>query len=206
MNRREAGTMLLGALTLGVTGAAVAQDYPRGPDPRNGDQDGRGQDRRYGDPDGRGPDPRYGGPGGPGGDPERRAAFETLRIGSLALQTSQLAQSRARGYRVREFADFEVAEQTTIAQIIRESTGLTPPPPDPMARDVMARLQNARGADFERAYVAAQIDGHQKLLAVQDRYLSVGRDPGMRHVAMLARGQINEHLRLLSDIRDGRGA
>ena len=140
----------------------------------------------------------------PMGDAERRHATDTLRVGSLALKSSQLAQTKARGLRVREFADFEVTEQTTIAQIIRETTGMAPPPPDAKAQAVMTRLTAAQGRAFETAYVTAQTDGHNELLQIQERYLAEGRDPHMRHVAMLARGQIKEHLRLLSDIKAGR--
>lgn len=138
------------------------------------------------------------------GDAERMHATDTLRVGSLALQTSQIAQTKAQKPKVKEFAGFEVTEQTTIAQIINETSGLTPPAPDAEARAVMERLQAARGGAFDTAYIAAQIDGHQKLLAIQERYLSTGRNPHMRHVAMLARGQIKEHLQLLNDMRSGR--
>lgn len=139
-----------------------------------------------------------------GGDAERRHAMETLRVGSVALQSSQLAERRAMKRSVKEFAGFEVAEQTTIADIIREASGMTPPPPDPAARAMMARLMAARGAAFDAAYIRGQLDGHRELLAIQERYLADGRDPHMRHVAMLARGQIKEHIALLNDMRMGR--
>ena len=141
---------------------------------------------------------------GSGGDAERRHATDTLRIGGVALQTSEIAERRASRYGVKQFAGFEVAEQSTIADIIREATGMTPPPPDAGARAMMARLNAARGAAFDMAYVRGQLDGHRDLLAVQERYLAEGRDPDMRHVAMLARGQIKEHLMLLNDLRTGR--
>ena len=39
-----------------------------------------------------------------------------------------------------------------------------------------------------------QTQGHQQLLAIQERYLQRGKDPASRAVAMLARGHIKEHL------------
>ena len=139
-----------------------------------------------------------------GGGPEQRHAMETLRVGSLALMTSQLAQTRAGTFRVTEFAGFEVNEQTTIAHIIQSATGMVPPPPDPEAQAMMDRLQRASGRDFEAQYITMQIDGHRRLLAIQERYLASGRLPDFRHVAMLARVSIQEHLRLLSDIQSNR--
>jgi putative membrane protein len=138
----------------------------------------------------------------PMGPAERRHGMDTLAVGSVALQTSQLAQSRARDPMVREFAGFEVEEQSTIARIINEMSGGMPPPPmTPGDRRMMDRLSAARGAMFDRDYVMGQIDGHQRLLAVQDRYLGEGRDPHQRHLAMLARGRISEHLQDLAKLR-----
>ena len=153
---------------------------------------------QYGGPNGGPPRPRPGMmPMGPG---EQRYASDTLAIGGVALRSSQMAQGRVRAPRVAEFADFEVAEQTTIAQIMAEM-GFTPPPPAPMDQRMLDRLNAARGPDFERQYVTGQMDGHRRLLAIQERYISEGRDPNARHIAMLARGQIREHLRLLDDIQ-----
>ena len=146
---------------------------------------------------GRGPRP---GPGmGPMGPGEARYASDTLAIGGVALRSSQIAQGRVRAPRVAEFADFEAAEQTTIAQIMSEM-GFTPPPPSPDDRRTLDRLNAARGPDFERQYVTLQTDGHRRLLQIQERYIAEGRDPNARHIAMLARGQIKEHLKLLDDI------
>lgn len=138
------------------------------------------------------------------GAPETEHATDTLKVGGLALKTSQLAQSKAKAFRVVEFAEFEVAEQTMIAQIIQEATGMAPPAPDARDQATLAAMQRLSGKAFEAGYVAAQIDGHNKLLAIQERYLATGRNADFRHVAMLARGQIKEHLKLLSDIRSGR--
>jgi putative membrane protein len=50
------------------------------------------------------------------------------------------------------------------------------------------------GAGFDKAYVAAQLDGHKKLLAIQEDYLKVGQNREHLSVAKLARGMINEHI------------
>ena len=135
----------------------------------------------------------------PMGPAERQHAMDTLAVGSVALETSRLARSRARNPLVREFAELEVEEQTTVSQIINEMTGgLPPPPPSPSDRRLLERLSAGRGPGFDRDYILGQVDGHQRLLTIQDRYLSAGRNPHQRHVAMLARGRINEHLRDLA--------
>jgi putative membrane protein len=137
---------------------------------------------------------------GPMGDAERRHAMDTLRIGAVALESSRMAQRMARGPRVREFADLEAEEQTTVADIIREMSGMTPPPLDPEGRRMLDRL-NAGRRGFDAAYVMMQEQGHQQLLDVQERYLRDGRNMHHRHIAMLARGRIREHLSDLQKLR-----
>ena len=73
---------------------------------------------------------------------------------------------------VRDFASLEAEEQTGIAQIINEMTGMAPPPTSPADRRTMDRLAAARGAAFDCEYLTAQVDGHRRLLSIQDRYLA----------------------------------
>lgn len=141
----------------------------------------------------------------PMGPAEQRHAMDTLAVGSVALETSRLALSRARGPMVRDFATLEAEEQTTVAQIIREMTGMAPPPPSPADRRLIERLSAARGPAFDREYIMGQMDGHRRLLSIQERYLSEGRNMHNRHIAMLARGRINEHLRDLEKLQRMRG-
>jgi putative membrane protein len=141
--------------------------------------------------------------GAEAGTAEREHAAQTARVGALALKTSQIAMQKGMRPDVKEFAGFEVEEQTTIARIIQEMTGMAPPAPDQKAQATLAKLNAASGAGFDQAYLAAQIDGHRELLTIQERYLASGRDPHQRHIAMLARGQIKEHIRLLTDMQRG---
>ena len=135
------------------------------------------------------------------GEAERREVRETAHVGTFSLMISKVALAQARTPAVLEFANFETAEQTTIGQILEEVSGMPAPPLTPDQQAMMAQLQATPGMAFEQQYVLAQVDGHQKLLAIQERYLSSGSMPAMRHVAMLARGQIKEHLKLLDDIQ-----
>ncbi|HZF42354.1 MAG TPA: DUF4142 domain-containing protein [Sphingomonadaceae bacterium] len=139
------------------------------------------------------------------GPAERTHVLETLGIGSVSLLSSRMALSKARRPLVRQFADFEAEESTTVAQILGEISGMTPPPPIGADRALLARLQAANGAMFERDYLAGQLNGHQRLLRVQERYLSQGRNQHHRHIAMLARGRIREHIRELQLLQNMRG-
>ena len=58
----------------------------------------------------------------------------------------------------------------------------------------------AAGPEFEKAYVQAQVEGHKKLLDVQEAYLKVADDEAETAIAKLAEGRIREHLVILGDI------
>jgi putative membrane protein len=150
------------------------------------------------------------------GDAEQKHVTDTMAAGSLSLLASRVAAKKVRDDDIKEFAEFEVAEQETIADVLMsmmdpsKATGKSNPPSETEARqhipqDEQATLQNMEqmeGKEFETAYVRAQTDGHQKLLRIQEDYLASGKDPAHINVAKLARAQIKEHLQLLADLRE----
>ena len=56
------------------------------------------------------------------------------------------------------------------------------------------------GPDFDKAYIKAQVEGHRKLLEIQEAYLAKPDNADEANVAKLARGMIKEHLALLGDL------
>jgi putative membrane protein len=128
---------------------------------------------------------------------DERHAEETLAIGSVALKTSQLAQTKAQDKWVKKFANYEVAEQTTIAEILK-SMGAAPPKAD-KAEAMVDKLE--KSSKFDADYITGQLDGHQELLKVQDEYISSGKNMANVNLAKLARAQIKEHIDLLQTIQ-----
>lgn len=123
-------------------------------------------------------------------------------VGQAALQSSQVARSRAEDPRVRSFAESEVMEQETLSTILMEVSRdsgrpMPAPRPDPRMARELAMLERERGNRFDDAYTRMQLQGHQELLRIQDDYLRSGRNAHMRHIAMLARGQIMDHIKAL---------
>ena len=133
----------------------------------------------------------------------------TLMAGTLAKQTSELALQKASHPKVKQFAGFEVAEQTAMAQVL---TNQPSPPPAPLGDKHAAALkvlQDVSGAEFDRAYVKAQIEGHSELLTIQDAFtLGKGQDTASllatdtAHIATLAKAVIQMHLTLLKELND----
>jgi putative membrane protein len=146
------------------------------------------------------------------GQPETQHIQDTLRIGALALATSKVALEKAQHPLVKQFAQFEIAEQQTIAEVLDAIQGASgtaatvgqgagssaEPQLDEEGRQVLQKLQRAKASAFDAEYVSGQIDGHQKLLRVQESYIGSGKNLINLSLAKLARGQIKEHLALLN--------
>jgi putative membrane protein len=134
------------------------------------------------------------------GDAEMKHAQQTLTVGSVALETSRIAQKKAQNAWVKKFANYEVAEQETVAEVLK-SSGASPAKMDDKHAAMMKKLQDASADAFDREYVMGQIDGHQELLRIQEQYISAGKDVAHVGMAKLARGMIREHLDLLQTIQ-----
>jgi len=144
---------------------------------------------------------------------------QTMQLGMVALETSRIAQQKAQNADLKQFATFEVQEQTTISEVLQSmmdpaataatsaqaggTTGATGMQMPAEARQMVQKLQSAQaGAEFDREYLQGQMQGHRELLQVQERYLS--SNPQNRehmNVAKMARTQIREHIALLEDMQ-----
>ena len=127
----------------------------------------------------------------------------TLMVGSLALQSSQLATQRATMAKVQEFAGFETAEQLTMAQVLNDTPA---PPVAQLDGSHSAQLQVLSslpaGHAFDVQYVTLQMQGHRELLAIQNDFLQAqpSMSSDVAHIAMLARTTIQMHLVLLEEL------
>ncbi|WP_430252461.1 DUF4142 domain-containing protein [Neorhizobium sp. DAR64860/K0K1] len=113
----------------------------------------------------------------------------TKMTGALSLATSRVALMNASGDMVKMFAKFEVAEQEPIADILMSMTmdkaqGALKVPTDAeveamldaTGKEMVTKLKAMKGADFDKAYLMGQLDGHKKLLTIQEDYLKVGQN------------------------------
>ncbi|HEX2137174.1 MAG TPA: DUF4142 domain-containing protein [Microvirga sp.] len=154
----------------------------------------------------------------------------TMTAGTVTLQAANFAVDKAQHPRVKRFAGFERDEQNTLLEVLRsmadpaatastspqaaEATAqnapqnpaqaaATAPVIPPESADAMERIAQAQpGPDFDRAFVQLQLDRHRDLLQIQDRYLAANpQTGGQKAIAMLARGQIREHIAELEAIQ-----
>lgn len=148
-------------------------------------------------------------------DAQRKHIKDTMAVGSLSLLLSRMAKSKVSHPLLKQFVDFETAEQETVAGILKAiqsnaaPSGSTPSPSD---ADLMQSLDDAgkasveklralrAGSEFDRDYIRYEVEGHRKLLDIQEVYLKAPDNLDQTNVAKLARGMIKEHLALLADM------
>ena len=141
---------------------------------------------------------------------EQQWMQQTMMVGSVALQTSEIALQKAQDEDVKRFAKFEADEQKGIAEVLRsmmEPAGTATagaPQPDAKHAEMVQKLQQAKPGDaFDKDYVQGQIQGHQELLQIQENFLRNAGSGGHReatNVAKLARSRIQEHIETLQDL------
>lgn len=137
--------------------------------------------------------------------PETRHAAETLEAGTVSLETSKAALAKSADAALKRFAEFEVAEQETIAKVVKAASKMPEGNPPKLGTEAQSTIDKLKampaGKEFDMAYFKGQMDGHTKLLKIQETYLGAGKDPTHRAIAMLAMGHIKEHLANLEGMK-----
>ena len=148
-------------------------------------------------------------------DAQRKHINDTMAVGSLSLMLSRIARPKANNALLKQFVEFEIAEQETVADILKAiqtnaPTGSILAPTD---AELMQNLDDASkasveklrglraGTEFDHDYIQYEVEGHRKLLDIQEAYLKVHDNLDETNVAKLARGMIKEHLTLLTGVQ-----
>jgi putative membrane protein len=138
---------------------------------------------------------------------DKQHILQTLKLGTVSLDASRIALQKAQNSDLKQFAGFEVQEQTFLSEVLHSmlepgataGTDGLPASTDAQGREMIQQLQVAQpGSDFDRRYLQGQLEGHRALLQVQERYLqSRPQNREGTNITNMARGQILEHIALL---------
>jgi putative membrane protein len=139
--------------------------------------------------------------------PNQRTAYVQMAAASdlYEIQSSQLAMSQAQSADVRAFAQMLMEHHTaTSQQVAAAATAAgTPPSPTlmPMQAKMIAQLQAANGAAFDRIFISQQVQAHTMALALHSSYASNGDTPSLRTVAAAAAPVVRQHLERAKTLR-----
>lgn len=125
------------------------------------------------------------------------------------IDSSKLALTRTKNADIKAFAQMmiEMHTQTTagLKKAIADS-GQPLTPPAALPADLRTKLDvlgKASSADFDKAYMDAQVDGHQAALDLHTRYAAGGTVPALQAAAASTAPVVQEHLTKAKSMRDG---
>ncbi|MDQ1900520.1 DUF4142 domain-containing protein [Paracoccus sp. WLY502] len=128
---------------------------------------------------------------------------EILLGGNFSLLSSRLAAEKATDPAVKAFAALEVAEQEAVARAFGAA------PSDQVAPEhaTMLEQMNAMeaGAEFDRQYLTAQMQGHEQLRALHAAYAENGENPMARGASIVGVPAIDSHMSMLRAISNRMG-
>jgi putative membrane protein len=139
-------------------------------------------------------------------DEELQHALSMMSYGAAALDIAKLGVSKAANEDVRIFAQDEVAEQESLAEVLRSIMGdsHSVEPPQTAKIDMkgwISKLRDIEGSDFDRLFVDDQLGVHKEMLQAQTSFLSRSQDKWHRALASIARSHIVEHTGRLARLR-----
>lgn len=126
-------------------------------------------------------------------------AFE-VAISNLALEKSQSSK-------VKTFANQMIKAHTDSTAKLKAAAGSVSPAitPDPtMTAEQTAKLEELRGlsgAAFDKAYMAAQVDGHEMTLAALKDYAATGDVPQLKTFASGLVPTVAAHLNMAKGLK-----
>lgn len=131
---------------------------------------------------------------------------EEFRLGvipraEISLATSRIAKEKATQANTKEFARFEFEEAVAVLTVLKNLETPTPAI-DAKQQETLNKIETtAPGADFDKAYIKAQLENHEELYELADNYLNNSHadttDPAEqqgRNLATLSRAVFKEHV------------
>ena len=131
---------------------------------------------------------------------------EEFRLGvipraEISLATSRIAKEKATQANTKEFAGFEFEEAVAVLTVLKNLKTPTPAI-EAKQQETLDKIETTTpGADFDKAYIKAQLENHEELYALADDYLNNSdantTDPAEqqgRNLATLSRAVFKEHV------------
>lgn len=141
------------------------------------------------------------------------AAFVRLATSSniLEIRSSMLARDRSATDAVKAFAARMIAEHTAASEELARVSGITALDLsgdvsallDPVHAGLLAEVQTAEGAAFDRAYVRLQVQAHEEAVALFQSYATNGEEGEVKAFAEAALPKLQAHFNMAQDLNQG---
>ncbi|MFC0205814.1 DUF4142 domain-containing protein [Novosphingobium soli] len=121
---------------------------------------------------------------------------------AFEIESSRLAASKASSAEVKRFAEEMIKAHTDSTAKLKSAAAQATPPitPDPkltpMQQQTLTDLGGKSGAEFDKAYVAAQVNAHQMTLDALKAYSADGDVPSLKAFATELVPIVTAHLNM----------
>ncbi len=139
------------------------------------------------------------------GDTKFAVAAATGGLAEVAM--GKLALLKTTNIAVKNFADMMIDEHGKINDDLAEiakAKGITlPSATDTTHIQKLEELRKMSEADFDKAYVAAMVEGHKKTLELMSNEAKNGKDDDLKDFAGKTAKMVYRHLKAIENINDG---
>ncbi|PYF69463.1 DUF4142 domain-containing protein [Pedobacter nutrimenti] len=122
-----------------------------------------------------------------------------VALGKLALEKS--ANAKIKEFATMMVSDHGKANQALIA-LAKVKNITLPADVDDEHQKKMTDLKSKTGADFDKAYVDAMVDGHKKTLTLMQNEAKDGKDADLKAFASKTTPVVETHLKMINSIHD----
>ena len=123
------------------------------------------------------------------------------------IESSRLAATAGASAAVKSFAEQMIKAHTASTEKLKSTvSGMSPPltPVDTLTADQQAKLDSLKalkGADFDTAYAAAQVEAHQKALDALNAYAASGDNAALKSLASGMVPTVTAHLNMAKGLK-----
>ena len=130
--------------------------------------------------------------------------------GSMAdVAEARIALENANSPQVKQYAQRMIDEHESMNDMIKELADKKalsiPQAADEQHHEASATLSNLAGAEFDKSYMAGQVSGHAKMVAMFEDASQNAKDPEVRAFAQNQLEGLKEHLAKARSVRDSLG-
>jgi putative membrane protein len=131
---------------------------------------------------------------------------EAAQGGMAEVQLSNLALQKTQSEAVRQFAQQMVTDHTAanneLMQLASSKNVTLPTTMDSKHQSIMTKLQGRSGADFDRDYMKAMVDDHEKAVKLFTEQSQKGTDTDAKAFAAKTLPTLQNHLQMARSLND----
>ncbi len=130
--------------------------------------------------------------------------------GMFEVQSSQLATTMSQNNEVRQFAQQMIGDHTQANQQLMQLAGSkqirVPGKLDKEHTQMLKKLSQAQGPQFDQAFVKAQVQAHQEMVALFQKAATNLQDPQLKAFAAQTLPVLQNHLQMASQFQGASGS